>query len=165
MFKVPKTPKSVNLPNQIFQRPKGTLKAILKHSQTLIAIQSVVRTILLETVTYPTVPGKAPDEIHVASLDNGLLHLITPSAALGTRIRYAQQALIAALRRRKNPFFVNSIKISVRPHFLTQPENSKPTRSAIPISAENGRHIADVAKYIEDEPLRKALITLSKRTP
>jgi len=101
-----------------------------------------------------------PGDIHVALFSNGLLHLVTPTAALATRIKYQQNTLIAALRRHDVPLIVKSIKVSVRPEFQ---QIAPTTRPALPISAENGQQIASAAQYIEDEPLRKALINLSER--
>jgi len=147
-YQMPKIPKSIKNPNQLLRQSRGQLRTIFKHSQALLAIEAVIRNIV-------------PGEIQVASLSKGSLHLVTPSAALATRIKYSQKTLISALRRCKNPFFVKTVRISVRPEIHEQPT---PVKSAIPPSEENARYIANAAKYIEDEPLRKALIRLSNRS-
>lgn len=143
---MPELPKSIKLPSQLLSESRGALKAVFKHSQALLTIQSIIREVI-------------PGEIQVAAHHQGMLHLITPSAALATRIKYSQRALIAALRQRKNPFVVKNIKVSVRPQFH---EKLARTRTATPPSRESARHIAAAAQYIEDEPLRKALIKLSQ---
>ena len=150
-YHVPRIPKSIRSPKQLFQRSNGTLNTIFSHDSALLTIESVVTNVVTNIV---------PGEFQVASFNNGILHLITPSAALATRIKYSQRALISALRQRRNPYIVKKIKISVRPDI---PERTETIRSAKPPSAENARYMADAAKYIGDESLRKALIKLSER--
>lgn len=69
---------------------------------------------------------------------------------------------MVALLRQQAGVNVEQIRVSVRPDYLPAPTPERP--GAIPISAENARHIASSAKYIEDADLRKALINLSKHT-
>ena len=133
-------------PPQILSQAKGTLNRLLAQSKNLLEIQLIVR---------KTVPG----DIFVAALKNGVLHLITPSAALATRVKYSQPMLISSLRQRHKPYLVDSIKISVQPDYFP-PE--KPTRSPLPDSAKNAEQIANTAKYIEDTALRTALFRLSE---
>ena len=148
---MPKFPSSVKHPSQLLQQSRGTLKTIFNHTQELLGIETMVLNVL-DCDTH--------NSIKVASCHKGSLHLITPSAALATRIKYSQQAIIAALRHQKRPLYIKTVKVSVRPEFRKAP---KTKRSALAPSAENARYIADVAKYIEDEALRKALIKLSDR--
>jgi len=56
---------------------------------------------------------------------------------------------------------IDHVQYAIRPSY--DPPSCE--TSAQPISAENARHIASVAKYIEDEPLRKALLKLSEAKP
>ena len=132
---VPKLPKSIKDPNQLLQQSRGALKTVIKHAHTLLTIQATVRDVV-------------PGEIEVSSLLGDELHLITPSAALATRIKYSQRALIAALRKQKKPVSVENIKITVRPAIQPKPIITKPP---IPPSVENSKHLATAAQYIEDE--------------
>ncbi|MEJ6684500.1 MAG: DUF721 domain-containing protein [SAR86 cluster bacterium] len=133
-------------PPQILSQAKGMLNRLLAQSKTLLEIQLVVRKIV-------------PGDIFVAALTNGELHLITPSAALATRVKYSQPMLISSLRQRHKPYLVDSIRLSVQPSYFP-PE--KLTRAPLPASAKNAEQIADTAKYIEDTALRTALIRLSE---
>jgi len=133
-------------PGQILSQARGTLNRLLAHTDELVLLQRLVRKIVA-------------GDIYVASLDEGLLHLITPSAALATRLKYSQKAVIASLRERKNPYPIDSIKISVRPDYFPP---AKPERQTKPVSLTNAKHIAETAQYIEDEALRKALFRLSE---
>lgn len=101
-----------------------------------------------------------PGDIYVAHCSPDELHLITPSSALATRLKYNQRKLVAQLRQVAGVTTAR-IRVSVRPDYLSAPRPEP--AAAIPLSAENARHIASAAKYIEDEDLRKALINLSKR--
>jgi hypothetical protein len=142
-------------PKQLFSRPRSRLNKIFSHTQNLIQLQNALRR---------TFPG----EVYVASLEEGTLHLITPSASLATRLKYRQSAIKAALegveilgsQNRKTTIQVEQINISVRPNFKLPTPLTKP---AIAPTRQAARHIAETAQYIEDEPLRKALIKLSKR--
>jgi len=150
-------PKYFKDPKQLFARPRSRLNKLFSHSQDLILLQNTLR---------QTFPG----EVYVASLLEGTLHLVTPSAALATRLKYRQSAIKAALeqvslhgsgaKNRKETVYIEQIKVSVRPNFKSP---TPPTRSAIPPSPQTANLIAETAQYIEDEPLRKALLRLSER--
>ncbi|MFB0969419.1 MAG: DciA family protein [Pseudomonadales bacterium] len=144
-------PRSVKNTKELLSNSRGSLKNIINHAKALLSLQSII------SDQYPNYPA---DDIRVASLNDGHLELTTASAASTTRIKYSQQTLIAALRRQKPPHFVNSIKVSVRPQFQ---KAAVSTPDTAPLSDETARNIADAAKYIEDEPLRKALIHLAGR--
>lgn len=139
------------LEHEKVQQAKGGLKSVLKHARDLLALEAIVS---------EAVDSYLPGEIKVASLKEGILHLTTPTAALATRINYSQMKLIALLKRQKKPWLITNIKISVRP----KPEKKpiKPT-SLMPPSEDNGKLLAATAQYIEDEPLREALLSLSHR--
>jgi len=144
-------------PAQIFSRPRSRLNRIFSKSQDLVKLQNALR---------QTFPG----EVYVASLSEGILHLITPSASLATRLRYRQKAIKAALEQmplpgagshnRREVLQIMQIKVTVSPNYKLP---TAPKRSAIAPSPETARLIAEIAQYIEDEPLRKALIRLSRR--
>jgi len=150
-------PKYFKDPKQLFARPRSKLNKIFSHSQDLIALQNTLR---------QTFPG----EVYVASLVEGTLHLVTPSASLATRLKYRQKAIKDSLeqlnfqdtgaKHQKKAIHVEQIKISVRPNFKPP---TPPTRYAIPPTPQTARLIAETAQYIEDGPLRKALLRLSKR--
>jgi len=141
----------------MFSRPRSRLNKIFSKSQDLIQLQNALR---------QTFPG----EVYVASLSEGTLHLITPSASLATRLKYRHSAIKAALQQiplsgagsqnRREVLQIEQIKVSVQPNY--KPPVS-PERSAIAPTPQTARLIAETAQYIEDEPLRKALIRLSKR--
>ena len=142
-----KQPKPFKHPNYLLKKTRGAVKTVLRRAQVLLAIQTIIREVV-------------PGDISVASFHEGKIQLITPSAALATRVKYSQSALIAALRQRKDPFIISEIKISVRPLEI---KSSFVPPAAIPPSEANASHMFTAAQYIEDEPLRKALINLSKR--
>jgi len=149
---VPKIHSYIKSPDQLLQQSRGSLKAIFNHSLVLLAIETVVRKVL---------DCNEHDSVQVASYNKGSLHLITHSAALATRIKYSQRAMIAALKHLKKPFHIKTVKVSVKPELHKAPQT---TRSALALSAENAKYIANAAKYIEDDALRKALIKLSDQT-
>ncbi len=150
-------PKYFKDPAQMFSRPRSRLNKIFSKSQDLIQLQNALR---------QTFPG----EVYVASLSEGILHLITPSASLATRLKYRQKAIKVSLEQmplpgagsnhRREVLQIKQIRVTVSPNYRP-PE--PPQRSAIAPSPETARLIAETAQYIEDEPLRKALIRLSKR--
>jgi len=120
----------------------------MDHARTLLALQGYIRNIV-------------PGDIFVAACDAGYLHLVTPSSALATRIKYNQRKIIAQLRA-KTGGHIERISVSVRPE-LTKPE--VPTSPAAdPLSPDNARLMASAAQYIEDEGLRKALLRLAGHT-
>ncbi len=139
------TPKSLKRPEQILGS-STVLKQLYSHAQELLALQSAVRRFVQA-------------EISVASFDNQILHLVTPSGATATQLRYRQRNIISTVRKQLH-VDVNSIRVSVRPLEVAHPTKGK---APIPISAANARQLANTAKYIEDEGLRKALVTLSRR--
>jgi hypothetical protein len=133
-------------PNQILSQAKGVLNRLLTQTDDLIFLQRLVRKVV-------------DGDIFVASLDQGQLHLITPSAALATRLKYSRKNLIASLQQRKSPYPIDSIKISVRPDYVAR---DKPEHNMPQVSLANAKHIAETAQYIEDDSLRKALFRLSE---
>lgn len=143
---MPRIPDSIKNPRQILSSTPGTLHRLLDHARQLIDLQDQLRDLV-------------SGELYVAACDDGCLHLITPSAALATRIKYNQRKLLAQVRRSGRN--VARIKISVRPEFGQT--RAPLARSAPQLSAKNAGHLVSVAKCIEDEGLRKALIQLSQR--
>ena len=143
---MPRIPKAKKF-DQILRNPKGALHKVYSQSRDLLAIQSLVR-------------KYAPANVHVASIRNKTLHLITSSAATATQLKYRRRNIIMATRKHGLRFEIDNIKVSVRPE---DPEFKLPTRQPIPPSAENARQLAAAAQYIEDEALRKALMKLSNR--
>jgi len=133
------------------QKAKGGLKTVLRQAQDLLALEAIVS---------EAVDSYLPGEIKVAALKDGILLLTTPTAALATRINYSQMPIIASLKRQKKPWIITQIKISVRPK--SDKKSTKPT-ALIPLSEDNGQLLAATALYIEDESLREALLSLSRR--
>lgn len=143
---MPRIPDSVRNPGEILRGKAGTLHNLYVHADKLLQLQSLVRQIV-------------PGDVYVAAFDSGTLHLITPSSALATRLKYNQKKLISLIRQQAN-YPVAGIKVSVRP----DPAPASPaTRAAATLSPASARHLAATAKYIEDAGLRKALIQLSNR--
>ena len=139
-------PKSIRNPGEILKDPRGVLKTIYQQSRELLAIQTLIRNFV-------------PPDVHVASIRNNTLHLVTNSAAIATQIRYRQRSLLSTIRKQASHLGINGIDVSVRP------ENPKPEpniRHPLPLSRESATQIASSAKYIEDEALRKALTKLTK---
>lgn len=145
MTRVPKTIKSAR---QILAGSNHILQSLYVQSLELASLEQIVRQFV-------------PEDISVASFDNHVLTLVTSSSAVSTRVRYRQRNIITALKRASRGLAVESIKIIVRPEIKPEP---RPERALPPISPENARHIEETAKYIQDEPLRKALLRLSKNT-
>jgi hypothetical protein len=144
---MPRIHKSMRQPNQILMNPKGALNKIYSKAQDLLEVQSLIQQFV-------------PANVSVASIRDHTLHLVTGSSATATQIRYRQRNIITATRRLGGQFDIDHIKVSVRPD---EPQSSPPLREPIPPSSKNARQLADTAKYIEDDGLRKALIRLSKR--
>jgi len=134
---------SFKQPIQILGK-SSVLKHLYAHAKDLLAIQELIN-------------KHVKGDVHVAAIDNGTLHLVARSSAVATQLRYRHRNLIALLRHQHN---VDNLKVSVQPF-----EHPKAVHhpSALLPSAKNAKQLADTAKYIEDEGLRKALITLSKR--
>jgi len=138
-------PKSVKSSAQILKGTNHILQSLLTQSRDLSEIEAVIRRHVDETFA-------------VASLKNNELTLVTSSGGLATRIRYRQRNLITSLRR--SGIQVTAIKIKVQPTLKTR-ETPAVERH---LSPENANQLKISAQYIEHEPLKKALIRLSKRS-
>tara|TARA_E500000331_G_scaffold71533_2_gene66262 strand:- start:2169 stop:2690 length:522 start_codon:yes stop_codon:yes gene_type:complete len=171
---MPKPPRSLKRSSQILKAGKGQLRTIYDETRRLQAL-------------HRRVAKHVYGDIDVASFSNGDLHLITPSAASATRIRYRQKILISELNREQGPS-IGSLRVSVRPvtsnplkNSLTSnsansgragafanpgdedPPNQVDRRPARELSRQSAEHLAETAKYTKDDNLRKALERLSKR--
>ena len=142
---MPRIPNSIKSPEQIITG-SGSLERLYRHARGLLALQDKIR-------------AEVPGEVFVAAFEAGTLHLVTPSSALATRLRYQQRRFTNYLE--VDGERVSAIRVSVRPN-LTRPEPEPPTTRTLP--AESARTVAEAADYIEDEALRKALLALSSRT-
>ena len=148
---MPDLPKSITLPRQMFRNRQGVLRNIYAETRILLDIQAAVKAVL-------------PADLHVAALNDGELHLVTPSAAVATRIKYSQKSLLGALKAERLPSPVTSIKVSVRPFYgFDSPNSNQPERQAVAPNAENGRQIRSAAAHIDDPDLKSALLKLSER--
>lgn len=98
------------------------------------------------------------DEFAVSSFKNNDLVLICPSGAGATKLRYRQRTIQSNLKRAG--LAVDTIKIKV------QPINELTTTTEVErtLSARGAAQLLATAGHISDEPLRQALIRLSKRT-
>ena len=106
-------------------------------------------------------PNAMISHVKISSYRNNSLHLVIDNGHWATRLRYIEQDLTKKLKSTDEFHQLNRIRYSVRPSY-TPPSSDK---GALAISTKNAKHIASVAKYIEDEQLRKALIKLSKARP
>ena len=134
---------SFKQPIQILGK-SSVLKHLYAHAKELLVIQELVN-------------EHVKGDVHVATITEGTLHLVAQSSAVATQLRYRQRNLIALLRHQ---YHIDNLKVSVQP--AEPPKTKYHTPAQLP-SAKNAKQLADTAKYIEDEGLRKALITLSKR--
>ena len=140
-----RVPKSIRSTQQILKGSNHILHLLYAQSQELGTIQQIVDDVL-------------DDKTSVGSLKKNELTLLTAKSTQATRVRYSQRKIISALRRRG--LEVSSLKIKVQPTFPAQvPENSE--RYLTPQVASQ---LQQTAAFIEDEPLKNALIMLSKRT-
>ena len=140
-----RVPKSIRSTQQILKGSNHILHLLYAQSQELGTIQQIVDDVL-------------DDKTSVGSLKKNELTLLTAKSTQATRVRYSQRKIISALRRRG--LEVSSLKIKVQPTFPAQiPKNSE--RYLTPQVASQ---LQQTAAFIEDEPLKNALIMLSQRT-
>ena len=140
-----RVPKSIRSTQQILKGSNHILHLLYAQSQELGTIQQIVDDVL-------------DDKTSVGSLKKNELTLLTAKSTQATRVRYSQRKIISALRRRG--LEVSSLKIKVQPTFPAQIlKNSE--RYLTPQVASQ---LQQTAAFIEDEPLKNALIMLSKRT-
>lgn len=140
-----RVPKYIKSTHQILKEPNHILHSLYTQSQELLRVEQ-------------TVHRHIDEKVSVASFKNNELTLTAVSGAVATKIRYRQRKLISTLRR--GGLDVNIIKIKVQPT-LSTPEQPVVERY---LSPENAHQLVETAQYIEHEPLRKALIALSKRS-
>ena len=136
-------------PSSLFADPGSAVHALFKQTRTLHRLQQLV---------YRYLPPAAQPHVRVAAYRDDTLHLLTDSAHWVTRLRYQEGELIEKLKSHSPFHQLNHIRLTVKPWY-TPLETRRP---ASPISANNAKQMVTVAKYIEDEPLRKALIKLSR---
>ncbi len=146
---VPKTRLSGSLkrPEDILTNQKGILSRVYQQSRELLTIQAIIQESL-------------PDNVYVASIQEGCLHLVTSSSSAATRIKYGERNLVSSLRNRGKGLDINKITVSIRPD---QPETKLKAPEPTPLSRDSAEQLSNTAEYIEDEKLREALINLSKR--
>ncbi len=143
---MPRFPESVKKPTEIL-KGRGTIGRLYRHARELLALQERISNLV-------------PGDVRVAAFEDGTLHLVTPSSALATRLRYQQRRFIGALEFDGKP--VSAVRVSVRPELA---ERYEPEPGPAPkMSAANASQIAETAKYIEDEALRAAIMRLSTRS-
>ena len=135
-----------------FLDPSGPLHDLYTKACILKGFQQIIERCL---------PAAMISHVKISSYSNNSLHLIVDNAHWATRLRYIEQDLIKKLKSVDEFQQLNRVRYSVRPSYIPPPH----TNTALTISIDNAKHIASVAKYIEDEQLRKALIKLSKAKP
>lgn len=143
---MPRIPDSIKSPKQILSG-RGALGRLYRHANELLNVEKRVR-------------AEVNGDVRVAGFESGALHLVTPSAALATRLRYQQRRFIGVLEVAGAR--VTSLKVSVRPEAFTR--NEPPPREAKPLSPANSRRVTETAEYIEDDDLREALLRLARHT-
>lgn len=135
-----------------FLESSGPLYRLYNKVRILKGFQQIIENCL---------PSAMVSHIKISSYRNNSLHLIIDNAHWATRLRYIEQDMIKKLKSVDEFRHLNRVRYSVRPSY-SPPSHTRPAQS---ISSESAKHIASVAKYIEDEQLRKALIKLSKAKP
>ncbi len=138
--------------SSLFNQKTSRLNTIYQQARRLDDLQKTLLDIL---------PDSMRPHVRICSYQRDSLHLFVDTAHWATRLRYMESDLIATLRTLSSFQHIKTVRYSVRPVY-TSPSYHK---SACAISKENADHIATIAKYIEDEPLRKALIKLSQAIP
>jgi hypothetical protein len=149
MKKVNQTPKPVG---NLFSKTTSRLHTIYQQACRLDDLQKTLMEIL---------PVTMRPHVRICNYQGDSLHLFVDTAHWATRLRYMELELITNLRALSSFQHLKSVRYSIRPVY-TPPSYHKSARA---ISKESANHIATVAKYIEDEPLRKALIKLSHAIP
>ncbi len=148
---MPRTPKPITAPvkstREILGGPNEILHSLYTQSQRLLDIEQTVKPFL-------------PEDVAVAACQQGVLTLVTPSSSVATQLRYHQQQLIARLGQADRKLAIRSLKVLVRPHYPPPKVQTAPRRV---ISASNARQMVATAQHIDHEPLRNALLALSKR--
>ena len=137
-------PKSVRSARQILRGDNDILLSLFNQSEALLRIESVIS-------------RHVDINFAVSSFKNKQLILVTTTGANATNLRYRQRNLISTLRQ--EGFEIIDLKIKVLPDLSA----ATPSKIERDLSPESARHLMSSAKYIEDIPLRQALITLSKR--
>jgi hypothetical protein len=140
-----RVPKSIRSTRQILNGPNDILHSLLSQSRDLISVTNILNDFVEQ-------------KVEVSSLKNKELLLFANNAAIATKIRYRQRNLISALR--KAGLDVNSLKIKVQPVF----EPVKLPQVERELSNQNAAHLAEIAQHIEHEPLKKALLKLSRHS-
>lgn len=135
-----------------FTKKTGRLSAIYQQARRLDDLQKIIMKFL---------PDAMCPHIRICSYQGSSLHLFVDTAHWATRLRYMESELIVNLQSFAAFEHLKTVRYSIRPVY-TPPSYHKSARA---ISKENATHISTVAKYIEDEALRKALIKLSNAIP
>lgn len=141
---------------------KPVATRFLEQSSPLNSIYNKVRELMrLQAFIEAYLPSAMVSHVRISSYKNHELHVFIDNAHWATRLRYIEKDLIAQLRLLDAFKHINRIRSSVRPVY-SAPSYHK---AAKPISTKNAKQIESTAKYIEDGPLRKALLKLSKAKP
>ena len=100
-------------------------------------------------------------QVRLGDLEQGLLTLYVPSAALATKLRFEEQRLLASLTKDRLFQGIRRIQLRVRP---TPPTLETPARSAQrmadPVAAA---HLSAVASQLQDGPLKARFQQLAAR--
>ncbi|MDZ7686890.1 MAG: DUF721 domain-containing protein [Gammaproteobacteria bacterium] len=142
---MPRIHDSIKSPIRIL-KGKGAISRLYRHARALLDMQARIREVV-------------PGDIYVAGFHDGVLHLVTPSAALATRLRYQQRRFTGTLEFEGKP--VKSLRVSVRPDLEKPAPEPAQNRE---MSEASARRVAETAEYIEDDGLREALIRLSSHS-
>ena len=141
---MPRVPKSIRSTRQILQGSNHILQSLYTQSRDLLEIERCVR-------------RELQAEVYVAAFKNNILSLTTPKGSVATSVRYRQRNIISSLRRQG--IDVNTLKIKVLPRYDPLPEVTRERQ----LSSESASRLEETARYIDDEPLQRALLRLSRR--
>lgn len=109
------------------------------------------------------VRGHLPDAMRShcldASLAEGDLTLYLDSPAWATRARFFADELVQLLSRHR----VSRVRIQIRLHEQSRPDDDRRPDSAVELSEKTVRHLLDAANLIHDPELRDAFTRFAQR--
>ena len=116
----------------------------------------------LTSILNGELPPETSGHYHVAGIDNSTLVVITDSPVWTTRLRQLGPMIIEALSNRTGTK-LQHIRIVSRHGSIKAPAQTSQTINRV-LSEQSGQQVAQTARHIKDEDLKKALLKLSKRS-
>jgi hypothetical protein len=113
----------------------------------------------LNQALYEVMPIEFLGHVHIAGLENSILHICTDSPVWATRLRFQQQTLAGQLSN-KIRLPIKSLRISVQPTAVAI--HSSYTRKPY-LSRDSADLLKGLSNNIQHPELRQALLNLAKR--